>query len=139
VVGFRTPAGKLATFQSFKTMQIPRLVRDKPEAWDPGVCLEFGHRFLEFVKDIITGEDRSGGPDIKPNVWRVQFVPRDGITVYKLDEMGVEEVRANEERSGFLPNWYWEELQKEEVIRHQSVMPANSKGSAILPAGWTIG
>ena len=54
VVGFRTPSGELRTTQTFKTIEIPRLVRGKAGAWDPMICLEWGKRFLGFIRDIVT-------------------------------------------------------------------------------------
>ncbi|KAF9466626.1 RAI1 like PD-XK nuclease-domain-containing protein [Collybia nuda] len=109
LVGFRTPSGIVTTTQSFKTIHIPRLVRGKPGAWDPLVCLEWGHRFLTFLKDAIKKDaDPSNG---RVPVWRVKFMPGTGVSVEMLDHIGIEEVRGNEERVGFLPTWYWDELQ----------------------------
>ncbi|EIN09873.1 RAI1-domain-containing protein [Punctularia strigosozonata HHB-11173 SS5] len=58
VVGFRTPSGHLTTTQSFRTLNLPRLVRGKPKAWDPAVCLEWADKFLGWVKRNIV-EDES--------------------------------------------------------------------------------
>lgn len=107
MVGFRTRAGVLTTTQSFKTIQIPRLVRGKPGGWDPLLCLDWGHRFLGFLKGTICG----GSADA---VWRVTFVPGSGISVVELDSSGIREVVNDEDRVGFLPSWYWDEL----VIRY---------------------
>ena len=103
MVGFRTPAGVVTAVQSFKTVQIPRLVRGKPGAWDPLVCLEWGHRFLMFLKGSTSGNNSS--------VWRVKFVPGSGVNVEELDRSGLEEVVNGEDRIGFLPSWYWKEVQ----------------------------
>jgi len=111
VVGFRSPAGKLGTVQSFKTMQIPRMVRGKPGSWDPSICLGWGERFLAFVKEAVQGDVRSA-PDEgekSPVVWRVEFNPGMGITISQLSPEAVEEVQAGSDRYGFLPRWYWEE------------------------------
>ncbi|KAI6133502.1 RAI1 like PD-XK nuclease-domain-containing protein [Pisolithus croceorrhizus] len=102
VVGFRTPSGRLTALQSFRTMEIPRLVRGKPGAWDPSICLEWGDRFLAFLQSTIQS---SSGRE----VWRVSFKPRVGITVVMLNEAEVAEVVNGEERVGFFPRWYWEE------------------------------
>jgi len=105
LVGFRTPSGVLTTTQSFKTIQIPRLVRGKPGAWDPLTCLDWGHNFICFLKDVV-----SRGAYSDASVWRVKFIPQRGITIEILGPIGVEDVRAGEDRVGFLPTWYWDEL-----------------------------
>lgn len=111
LVGFRTHPGILTTTQSFKTIEIPRLVRGKPNAWDPAVCFDWGRTFLEFLKDIIRANAQvdSERSKPKPNVWRVRFVPKDRVTVELLDDTGVEDVEGGEDRVGFLPRWYWDE------------------------------
>jgi RAT1-interacting protein len=130
-VGFRTPSGQITTVQSFKTIQIPRLVRGKPDAWDPLVCLEWGHMFLTFLKNIV----REHNTDPDPRVWRVKFIPRVGVKVSLLDKSGVEEVEAGESRVGFLPKWYWDELEK--GIASPVGQGTRSSIDAI-PPGWQI-
>lgn len=105
VVGFRTPSGQVTTVQTFKTIQIPRLVRGKPGAWDPAICLGWGHRFLTFLKQTVLNQKND-------SVWRVRFTPKEGISVAMLDEDGVADVVGGEERVGFLPRWYWDETQR---------------------------
>ena len=112
IVGFRSPAGKLGTIQSFRTMQIPRMVRGKPGSWDPSVCLGWGERFLAFVKEAVQSDFRSGSDDGEeevPVVWRVEFKPRVGISMIQLGPEAVEEVQEGSDRYGFLPRWYCEE------------------------------
>lgn len=94
--------------QSFKTTALPRLVRGKPGAWDPSLCLDWGDRLLSFVKKIL---EESG--EKAETVWRVKFVPKDGVNVVKLDDNLVEEVVGKEDRVGFLPRWYWNEIDEE--------------------------
>ncbi|KAF9643763.1 RAI1-domain-containing protein [Thelephora ganbajun] len=110
IVGFRSPAGKLGTVQSFQTMQIPRMVRGKPGSWDPNVCLGWGERFLEFVKEAVQGDVHSApdGVEEVPVVWRVEFKPGVGISMSQLGPEAVEEVQEGSDRYGFLPRWYWE-------------------------------
>lgn len=100
----------LATVQSFKTVQIPRLVRGKSGCWDPLICLEFGHHFLAFLKNIVQNNNRTEGSTSNA-VWRVHFVPGSGLTVAKLNTTEVNEVINGEDRVGFLPRWYWDEIQ----------------------------
>lgn len=102
-VGFRKPSGYLTTTQAFQTVQIPRLVRGKPGAWDPNICLAWGDRFLSFLRNTIKGG--SGG-----NVWRIKFAPKTGVFAVLLDDVDVRDVEGGEDRVGFLPRWYWEEI-----------------------------
>ncbi|KAL1740560.1 RAI1 like PD-XK nuclease-domain-containing protein [Schizophyllum fasciatum] len=115
IVGFRTPAGVVQAVERFKTMEIPRMVRGKPGAWDPAVCLAWGEAFVAFLKggDGNTAKDGAASApcDTGPAVWRVRFTPKAGVSVSRLDEAGVADVVGGEDRVGFLPRWYWEELQ----------------------------
>jgi RAT1-interacting protein len=132
----------VTTTQSFKTIHVPRLVRGKQGAWDPLVCLEWGHQFLTFLKDAIQ-------KDVDPSeqrvpIWRVKFVPGTGVSVETLDHIGIEDVRGNEERVGFLPTWYWDELQTSST--HMDPRPREGGDYPIKPrsdaplanAGWQI-
>lgn len=108
MVGFRTPAGRITTTQSFNTMQIPRLVRGKPCAWEPQVCLSWGQQFISCLKEILTSDSHYSGDKPSPRVWRVFLNPKDGIEVFELDSDAVKEVAGGEDRVGFLPTWYYE-------------------------------
>ncbi|KAF8896184.1 RAI1 like PD-XK nuclease-domain-containing protein [Infundibulicybe gibba] len=101
VVGFRTPSGEVQTVQTFKTIEIPRMVRGKPGAWDPLISLDWGSRFLTFLKEVV-----QGSPGDEARVWRVKFVPKVGVCVEILDQSGVDDVVNGEAelgscRSGF--------------------------------------
>ncbi|KDQ53161.1 hypothetical protein JAAARDRAFT_137557 [Jaapia argillacea MUCL 33604] len=144
VVGFRTPNGKLTTIQSFKTLHLPRLVRGKPGAWDPSICLDWGDRFLSFLKGHV-GQKETAGPE--PKVWRVRFVPGVGVSASLLDEEGVKEVEGGEDRVGFLPKWYWdEEVGKEDKVLPEVSAASETSGgtgdgeeaSTTVPSGWQI-
>lgn len=102
-MGFRTPSGVVTAIQSFKTMEIPRQVRGKPGAWNPLVCLEFGDTFFRRIKEVVTTVDDS-------SVWRASFSPGVGVSVRLLDKAQVTEVINGEDRVGFLPRWYWDDL-----------------------------
>ncbi|KAG8212941.1 RAI1-domain-containing protein, partial [Butyriboletus roseoflavus] len=131
VVGFRKPSGQLVTTQSFRTVEIPRTVRGKPGAWDPLICLDWGDRFLSFLHNTLpvnTGKE----------VWRITFTPKVGITVMMLDASGVEEVIGGDNRVGFLPRWYWDEM---ELIADGSSCASAHRGEgsqrpAGVPSGW---
>lgn len=104
VVGFRKPSGQLVTTQSFRTTEIPRAVRGKSGGWDPLICLDWGDKFLSFLYTTLpvdTGND----------VWRVTFTPKVGISAIVLDTLGVEDVVGGDDRVGFLPRWYWDEME----------------------------
>ncbi|KAL6301977.1 RAI1-domain-containing protein [Sparassis latifolia] len=158
VVGFRTPSGQLTTLQSFKTIEIPRLVRGKPGAWDPLICLDWGYRFLSFLKSVIQPRDddtatlvskgNTEEANTKARVWRVKFVPRSGVSVSPLDDSGVGEVEGDEDRVGFLPKWYWDELQVPDLIHNkeedceephnQDLERMTATPAVSLPRGWQI-
>lgn len=133
MVGFRTPSGYLQTMQSLQTIKIPSMIRGKPHAWDPLLCLDWGHKFLEFLKTstapghlIQNSEDDSDEAGSPPRskleencrrVWRVKFTPREGIQSFELDEDTIvaevcggdnTDVVEQVERVGFLPVWYFE-------------------------------
>lgn len=137
IVGFRTPSGRLTTVQLLRTVEIPRLVRGKPGAWDPSICLEWGDRFLTFLQAKV--ESESGR-----QVWRVSFKPRVGITAVMLNEAEVAEVVNGEERVGFLPRWYWDELMAvhhdsgaQSRVDDTSTTRSNTESTG-LPSGWRI-
>ena len=92
------------------------MVRGKPGAWDPSVCLAWGERFFGWLKESIgdANSDQSNATSKHQlaAVWRVRFVPKSGVTVSKLDEDGVADVEGGEVRVGFLPRWYWEDVLK---------------------------
>jgi len=155
VVGFRSPVGILTYVQSFETISLPRLVRGKPGAWDPSVCLEWGDRFIRFLQDFVSKEslapavqssssptlasddpekgdqDQARGELSKDHaihasaespvpVWRVTFTPKTGISVKLLDQDGVADVASGDDvnRIGFLPRWYYEEIQADVASRN---------------------
>ncbi|CDO74212.1 hypothetical protein BN946_scf185043.g264 [Trametes cinnabarina] len=153
VVGFRTPAGRLTTTQTFKTVQIPRLVRGKPGAWDPQVCFSWGHHFLTTLKSIVSAPPQTSsnseddaGERVEPSarVWRVVFEPREGVKVSLLDETGVRDSKGGEDRVGILPRWYYD-LAASKDVEPTSDAQSPLKSSGTTPAstatshqGWNI-
>jgi RAT1-interacting protein len=105
MVGFRDFKGRLQTLQSFKTLEIPRMVRGKPNAWDPNVCLAWGERFLGQVREWMAEITQAPTNESLP-VGRVSFTPGKGVSFKALDSAEIEEVRASDDRIGFLPSWY---------------------------------
>ncbi|KAI9509830.1 RAI1-domain-containing protein [Russula earlei] len=144
VVGFRTPNGQLVTVQSYKTLEIPRLVRGKQDAWDPQICLSWGDRFLTWIKSNV----EQPGNAAPGSVWRVKFTPCVGVELALLREEERREVEAGEDRVGFLPRWYYEEIQDLSSSNAHSCgdtfgaepQPTRSSASTtgVLPAGWQI-
>jgi RAT1-interacting protein len=105
LVGFRSTRGILQQTQIFPTLELPRLVRGKPNAWDPNVCLDWGNQLLENIKVWMA--------DLSPSdVGRIVFTPGTGVTFSRLDDDQVLEVVAAEDRVGFLPTWYYTERLK---------------------------
>lgn len=118
------------------------MVRDKPGAWEPGICLDFGQNFLSFVKNTVRTESAPDSEE-SPSVWRVKFVPRVGVRMALLDEKGVDEVTAGEARYGFLPDSYWRRLQADMTtrkLRQQFDQPDQvmKRAAVVLPPGWMI-
>ena len=106
----------MSAVQRFRTVGIPRAIRERrggnekgDGSWDPGVCLMWGERFLEFLKGVVCGGGEKGKEREKgPTVWRVGFRPNEGVSVRVLDEEEVEDVRGGEDRIGFLPRSFLE-------------------------------
>ncbi|KAG0244833.1 hypothetical protein BGX31_008510 [Mortierella sp. GBA43] len=57
IVGFRDDDGNVVTVETFKTMEIPRLVRGKDGAWDSTVCINFLDGVFDFLRKIIVVDD----------------------------------------------------------------------------------
>jgi RAT1-interacting protein len=120
----------------FKTIQIPRLIRGKPGAWDPLICLDWGHKFLIFLKDMIRKEPLRPEKDVP--IWRVTFKPRTGVSVGKLEEGDVRDVIGGEDRVGFLPTWYWNEVHATTMTREAEDRHAKASEAPPPYAGWQI-
>jgi hypothetical protein len=59
--------------QTFQTLEIPRMVRGKPGAWDPSVCLRFVDALLGWVR-----AELAGAPDDYRVVNLLRFDPIQG-------------------------------------------------------------
>lgn len=129
-MGFRTPSGQVTTTQTFKTIEIPRLVRGKPGGWDPLVCLNWVDSLFKFLKNQIDdGHKRVGTVP----VWRIKFVPKKGMSVEQLDEVGIQDVVNGEDRVGFLPRWFWDELEETRITGNEPRIAHGETSSAIGP------
>ncbi|KAM0791721.1 hypothetical protein ACM66B_003990 [Microbotryomycetes sp. NB124-2] len=115
IVGFRDRSGFLTTVQEFKTLDLPRLVRGKPHAWDKTILLSSASQILSFiVKTISTTstmldkqkqfetfstlsaqEDEDNDYEHVLNEWpvyRIKFEPRTReVTIRQLDRREVEQ------------------------------------------------
>lgn len=128
----------MGTVQSFKTVEIPRMVRGKQGAWDPIKCLDWAKRFIAFLQNVVTPVQAiKDGKDGQVPVWRVKFNPGTGVSVSLLDGAGVDEVSAGEERVGFLPKWYIDELELNAPPPELPVEDSEPHDS-VLPSGWQI-
>ncbi|KAK4335761.1 Decapping nuclease, partial [Rhodotorula toruloides] len=120
-VGFRTRAGLLSGLQSFNTLDIPRLVRGKPHAWDPSACLASARSLLAFIHSTISSHPSTlASPSSSEDcpIFRLTFDPSSptGPTV-RLRQLNAEEVRQEVlgakregERVGFLVRRWVEEV-----------------------------
>ena len=138
VVGFRTPSGVITTTQTFKTIELPRQVRGKPGGWNPLVCLEWADRFLNSIKGI---GQAPGSENASRSVWRASFVPGTGVNVRLLGQSEVDEVVNMEDRIGFLPRWYWSEVQAQPGRPVSDTTQSTVQAMAPPPAthsGWQI-
>ncbi|KAF9186651.1 hypothetical protein BGZ51_001839 [Haplosporangium sp. Z 767] len=57
IVGFRDDDGNVVSVETFKTMEIPRLVRGKENAWDTTICINFLDGVFNFLRKIIVVDD----------------------------------------------------------------------------------
>lgn len=125
------------------------MVRGKQNAWDPQICLSWGDTFLAWIKsNVEVGNDSP--PGRAGSVWRVNFTPHVGAQFALLQEEERREVEAGEDRVGFLPKWYWKEVQDVSGSSSSTsgVRPGPSRSSApptpsasapaTLPTGWQI-
>lgn len=115
---------------------MPRIVRGRPGAWDPLICLDWGDQFLSFLRDTLPA-------DTVKDVWRVTFTPKVGITVMMLDASGVEDVMGGDDRVGFLPRWYWDEMERTAdgsscASAHRGEGSQRQAGKNGVPSGWRI-
>ncbi|KAJ3792974.1 RAI1-domain-containing protein [Lentinula aff. detonsa] len=154
VVGFRTPSGQLTSTQSFQTMQIPRMVREKAEdkrispPWNPSLCLAWCHHFLTYLKRTLANpaEDpeekvQHDYSPIPTQVWRVSFLPGEGARLVKLDRSDVEEVVNGEDRVGFIPRWYWDKIKSSSAhASHSDFIRSTTTEQPVQGAagGWRI-
>lgn len=91
ICGYRDHNGFVKELQTFNTLAIPRLVRDKG-MWDSSICLNFLDRFLGWMKEIV----RKSGPDVVYLFsWKEPFI-----------EVTVSEIVDGSHR--VLPDWYLE-------------------------------
>ncbi|KAK8844162.1 hypothetical protein IAR55_006956 [Kwoniella newhampshirensis] len=101
-VGFRDDAGILRSQKRFETESIPRFIAALPNPpWSTPPALHFLHAVLSLVTTHVLPTDplvtqpevRSSVQDKLPpaTVWRLSFVPRRGVELYKIGEVGVDE------------------------------------------------
>ncbi|KAI9481344.1 MAG: RAI1 like PD-XK nuclease-domain-containing protein [Benjaminiella poitrasii] len=57
ICGFRDDEGKIVKVKEYKTLEIPRMIRNKPNLWNPSVCLNFANSLLDWLRLMITEND----------------------------------------------------------------------------------
>jgi RAT1-interacting protein len=123
------PDGRVNSFSSFKTLELPRLVRPKPHAWDPQALLSSANSILQFIKSTISSDaetqifetsftnlsSEDGLELIKDwPIWRVSFDGDGELRVRKLEGVDRQELveRKSEDRVGFLTKRWVEGLRE---------------------------
>ncbi|GAA5843549.1 hypothetical protein JCM5353_005452 [Sporobolomyces roseus] len=145
-VGFRTRQGQLAALQTFKTLEIPRLVRGKPHAWDPIACLSSARSLLSFIHQTLSSHISSHpDPETPHSVFRISFSPKTGwkgepagvsIRVVGKEEFERDVLggKKEEERVGFLlKRWVDGIKERRERIRRKAETSAPPARSAPPP------
>ncbi|CCU97772.1 unnamed protein product [Malassezia sympodialis ATCC 42132] len=56
VIGFRDAQGTLLSHQTYRTADLPRLVRGRPGQWNPNDNLAYGANILDFVRQQVRAE-----------------------------------------------------------------------------------
>lgn len=108
----------------FSTLEMPKLVRGKPYAWDPQAGLNLADAMLNFVRETILQDEEAkrGGRDdsdaaesnATPPVYRLSFSPTThtlSVTRLTPQQVSNEVVGKSEgdiERVGFLPQAFYE-------------------------------
>ncbi|XP_061701814.1 decapping and exoribonuclease protein-like [Syngnathoides biaculeatus] len=94
VAGFRNDDGVVVSVRTYRTAEIPRLVRDEPLPWTPAVCVNFCNEFLSYVKRVVTEDN--------PHV------------VYLFSRKSRSDLTYSVHRDSpysFLPDWYVREME----------------------------
>ncbi|XP_064651593.1 decapping and exoribonuclease protein-like [Lineus longissimus] len=94
ICGFRDDDGIVRELKTYRTMEIPNMVRDKPNMWNAGICFNFLNAFLSFVKKVMVMDNSTRSPYVfryKPKVSRDKVVW---------------ECHPPDSMYSFLPDWY---------------------------------
>jgi len=95
--GFRDDDGVVLQMKCYNTQEIPKIVKDEPDSWDPAKCFNFCDEFLQLVKDTVT-EDNIGKPYVF--FWN----PHEPVRWYQSDGEVASEY-------SFLPQWFHNQQQ----------------------------
>ncbi|KDN41152.1 RAI1-domain-containing protein [Tilletiaria anomala UBC 951] len=117
VVGFRDHKGMLQAYQEFKTLEIPRLVRGKPHAWDPKACLNFAAALLDHIERLMR-TSKTNQTAASPNVWRITWQPgQPEVAMRQLSEKQIAEdiTKGEQARFGILPREFVNFLQSSQA------------------------
>ncbi|KAE8214678.1 hypothetical protein CF327_g1950 [Tilletia walkeri] len=129
VTGFRDRIGYLADVRSFKTLELPRIVRERDPDLNAGHGLAFAEQTLHWIRDSIN-KDTQDGPSTLPEledaertfpVYRISFMPfgaragakrsRGGtLSIRRLAETEVaEDIKGGADmgRVGFVPSSFY--------------------------------
>ena len=71
-------------------------------------------------------------------------MPKTGVSAVLCDDVDVSDVEGGEDRVGFLPRWYWEQVSgavgkdSEVTAQTRSEGASSNVGTAVVPSGWLI-
>ena len=103
-VGFRNHQGVIESTRSYRTADLPAMVREESREetpWDANWCLATANTFLTHLRSVLEAAETDAR-----TVWRLELEPSVGIHIWALDD--VAEVENGEDRVGFLPTWFYE-------------------------------
>ncbi|CAH1791571.1 unnamed protein product [Owenia fusiformis] len=95
IAGFRDDDGIVHRIQTYKTEDIPKLVKGERDMWDAATCFNFCDAFLSHIKRVVTIDDPR-------RVVLFKWAPRYDITCMWEDT----------EQYRFLPDWYIDWMNK---------------------------
>lgn len=115
VVGYRSKAGILESYETYQTADLPDNVFGQEGGWSPELPLTWGHQVLTLLKDVMQKGPKKTHCTSSAAVWRMEFdMESSALTIRELDDQEVEAVVNGRNYAGFLPKWYLDAIQQEE-------------------------
>lgn len=95
ICGFRNDYGLVTSFDTFETIDIPKMVKGINNTWEAAICFNFLLEFLKFIIKVVI-------KDFNKAIYVFNWSPHSNITYT------VEDIDSN---YAFLPNWYTDNFQ----------------------------